>query len=60
MPAIALTAYARPQDRSDALRADFDIHLPKPVEPLELLAVVATLSRRGGASTARPGDDAGG
>ena len=56
VPAIALTAYARTQDRADALRAGFDNHLPKPFEPAELLAVVATLSRR--APTARPGDAA--
>jgi signal transduction histidine kinase/CheY-like chemotaxis protein len=42
-PAIALTAYASPQDRVDALRTGFQLHLPKPVTPAELATVVATL-----------------
>lgn len=40
-PAIALTAYARPEDRIEALRAGFQMHLAKPVEPAELMASVA-------------------
>jgi CheY-like chemotaxis protein len=36
IPAIALTAYARTEDRTQALRAGFDMHLTKPVEPSEL------------------------
>ncbi|MDO9019759.1 MAG: ATP-binding protein [Deltaproteobacteria bacterium] len=48
VPAIAVTAYARTQDRADALRSGFDQFIPKPVEPLEFLTVVATLSRRAG------------
>ncbi len=43
MPAIALTAYARSEDRTIALRAGFDMHLTKPVQPNELLVVIATL-----------------
>ncbi|HEX4475099.1 MAG TPA: ATP-binding protein, partial [Polyangiaceae bacterium] len=43
IPAIALTAYARSEDRTAALRAGFDVHLTKPVEPGELLVVIATL-----------------
>jgi CheY-like chemotaxis protein len=43
VPAIALTAYARGEDRTAALRAGFDTHLTKPVEPTELLVVIATL-----------------
>jgi len=39
--AIALTAYARAEDRVNALRAGFQHHIAKPVEPLELLGVVA-------------------
>jgi PAS domain S-box-containing protein len=50
--AIALTAYARTQDRTRALLAGFSNHVAKPVEPLELLAVVASLSGRGRNRTA--------
>ena len=45
-PAAALTAYARGTDRTRALRAGFQMHLPKPVEPNELIAVVANLAAR--------------
>jgi signal transduction histidine kinase/CheY-like chemotaxis protein len=45
-PAAALTAYARVEDRTRALRAGFQQHLPKPVEPSELVAVVANLAGR--------------
>lgn len=45
MPAAALTAYARAEDRQRMLNAGYSIHLAKPVEPAELVAVVATLSR---------------
>lgn len=45
-PAAALTAYARKEDRLQVLRAGFQIHLPKPVEPAELVAVVANLADR--------------
>lgn len=43
-PAVALTAFARPEDRRRALMAGFQMHLPKPVEPAELLAVASNLS----------------
>jgi CheY-like chemotaxis protein len=43
LPAVALTAYARSADRAQALRAGFDVHLTKPVDPAELLVVIATL-----------------
>jgi signal transduction histidine kinase/DNA-binding response OmpR family regulator len=46
VPALALTAYARAADRAAALRAGFDVHVAKPVEPAELLAAVARLSGR--------------
>jgi PAS domain S-box-containing protein len=42
--AVALTAYARLEDRTEALRAGFQNHLPKPVEAAELLAVVHSLA----------------
>jgi signal transduction histidine kinase/ActR/RegA family two-component response regulator len=45
-PAIALTAYARPEDRTKALVHGFNMHLTKPVAPTELLALVADLSGR--------------
>jgi CheY-like chemotaxis protein len=45
-PAIALTAFARSEDRTRALRAGFLVHLPKPVEPSELVATVASLACR--------------
>jgi CheY-like chemotaxis protein len=43
-PAIALTAYAREEDRHLALNAGFQIHLVKPVEPIELASAVAALA----------------
>jgi CheY-like chemotaxis protein len=43
-PAAALTAYATAQDRVNTLRAGFQIHLVKPIQPAELAAVVASLS----------------
>jgi PAS domain S-box-containing protein len=45
MPAVALTAYAGPSDRRRALVAGFHVHLAKPVEPDELLAVIGSLGR---------------
>ncbi len=42
--AVALTAYARLEDRMEAIRAGFQNHLPKPVETSELLAVVQSLA----------------
>lgn len=45
IPAAAITAFARPEDRRRMLNAGYSIHLPKPVEPAELVAVVSTLSR---------------
>ena len=45
-PAVALTAYARVQDRLRALSAGYQIHVPKPVEPIELLTVIASLTGR--------------
>jgi CheY-like chemotaxis protein len=42
-PAVALTAYVRFEDRTKALVAGFNMHVPKPVEPTELLAVLASL-----------------
>jgi CheY-like chemotaxis protein len=46
IPAVALTAYARIEDRMRALVAGFQLHLSKPVDPAELVAVVASLAGR--------------
>jgi len=45
-PAAALTAFARAEDRTRALRAGYQTHVSKPVEPTELTAVVASLAAR--------------
>jgi PAS domain S-box-containing protein len=42
IPAIAITAYARPEDRQRALLAGYQIHLAKPIEIQELIAAIAT------------------
>jgi CheY-like chemotaxis protein len=47
IPAAALTAYTRVEDRVKALCAGFQILLPKPVEAAELIATVATLAKQG-------------
>ena len=46
LPAAALTAYARSEDRVKALRAGFQIHLAKPIDPTELVTAVAALAKR--------------
>jgi CheY-like chemotaxis protein/two-component sensor histidine kinase len=45
IPAIALTAYARAEDRTRAIASGFQIHIAKPVEPTELATLVANLAR---------------
>jgi CheY-like chemotaxis protein len=45
IPAIALTAYARAEDRARALEAGFDAHVAKPAEPASLLALVSSLAQ---------------
>jgi PAS domain S-box-containing protein len=45
-PAAALTAFARAEDRTRALRAGYQTHASKPIEPTELTAVVASLALR--------------
>jgi CheY-like chemotaxis protein len=44
VPALALTAYARVEDRLQVLSAGFQMHVPKPIEPAELIAVVGSLA----------------
>jgi CheY-like chemotaxis protein len=46
LPAVALTAYVRSEDRTKAIRSGFQNHLAKPVEPAELLAIVSSLAGR--------------
>jgi CheY-like chemotaxis protein/nitrogen-specific signal transduction histidine kinase len=54
-PAVALTAHGRPEDRLRTLRAGFQVHVTKPVPPVELAAVMARL----GARLQRPRSDDG-
>ncbi len=46
LPAVALTAFAHPDDERRALLAGFQMHLSKPVDPLDLVAVVGSLAGR--------------
>lgn len=50
IPAIALTAHARASDRLQALSAGYQLHMPKPVEPAELVMAIANLTYRGQSS----------
>ncbi len=45
-PAVALTAFARSEDRSRAFLSGFDMYLPKPVDPSELMALIVNLAHR--------------
>jgi PAS domain S-box-containing protein len=46
IPAVALTAFARPEDRLRAALSGYQVHLAKPIDPTELIAVVASLTGR--------------
>jgi signal transduction histidine kinase/ActR/RegA family two-component response regulator len=46
VPAVALTAYARVEDRLKALSAGYNMHVTKPVEPAELIMVIASLTNQ--------------
>jgi PAS domain S-box-containing protein len=46
IPAAALTAFARSEDRVRAMHSGFQAHLSKPIDPAELMAAAATLARR--------------
>jgi CheY-like chemotaxis protein len=48
VPAIALSAYAGAEDRRKALLAGFQLHIPKPVDPANLLGAITAMIRRGG------------
>ena len=56
VPALALTAYARPDDRERALASGYQMHIGKPVEPDQFIAAVASLARH--VTTARSSDAA--
>jgi CheY-like chemotaxis protein len=56
LPAIALTAYARADDRQRALLAGFQMHVSKPVEPRELIAGIASLLNLSANARARTPD----
>ena len=46
IPAAALTAFARSEDRVRAMESGFEVHLSKPIDPVELMAAAASLARR--------------
>ena len=48
LPAVALTAFAHKDDRLRVLLAGFQVHVPKPIDPHELIALIATLAGRTG------------
>jgi CheY-like chemotaxis protein len=45
-PAVALTAYGRPQDRVQSLAAGYDMHVPKPIDAGELTTIIAGVAGR--------------
>lgn len=54
VPAAALTAYARSEDRTQALRSGFQMHLAKPIDPNELVTAIAALARRRDSASPSP------
>jgi hypothetical protein len=46
IPAIALTALGRTQDRLKVLSAGYQMHVPKPIEPIELVTVIASVTKK--------------
>src|SRR2546425_8892745 len=55
VPAVALTGYASAETRARALSEGYNVHLPKPADPEELTALIASLGTRNGQKTANPG-----
>ncbi|MEP7125388.1 MAG: ATP-binding protein [Byssovorax sp.] len=53
-PAIALTAFARSEDRTKAMLAGYQLHLAKPLEPRELVAAIRSLAGRAGGAPDAP------
>ncbi len=51
LPAIALTAFTREEDRRDAFAAGFDAHLGKPMRPLEIVRQIALLAKSPGSAS---------
>jgi signal transduction histidine kinase/ActR/RegA family two-component response regulator len=45
LPAVAMTGFVRPEDRARILAAGFQIHVPKPIDPVELAAAIAAVAR---------------
>jgi CheY-like chemotaxis protein len=54
VPAIALTAYARDEDRDRSIAAGYDVHVSKPIDLDALVAAVAGLANTSAAKDARP------
>ena len=50
LPAAALTAYARAEDRMKSLQSGFHMHLSKPVEPVVVASEIAAIAREGNGS----------
>jgi CheY-like chemotaxis protein len=53
VPAAALTAFARSEDRIKALRAGFHVHLAKPIDLAEFVTTIAMLAKRFGGGSDR-------
>jgi PAS domain S-box-containing protein len=60
LPAAALTAYARSDDRVKALKSGFQIHLAKPIDPAELVTTIAALAKRYRPDGSAPAEPLGG
>ncbi len=58
-PAVALSAYAREEDRIRSLSAGFQMHLPKPFEPADLTAAILRLATRSGFAAFSPAAEEG-
>ncbi|WP_428938559.1 ATP-binding response regulator [Fontivita pretiosa] len=60
LPVVALTAYARPEDRVDSLRAGFGAHVAKPIDPAELIEAIRRIAQARSTTPAEsPASDAG-
>ena len=46
VPAVAITAYAKPEDQDRAIQEGFSVHLPKPIEPVQLASIVQNLTEK--------------